>query len=149
MKKETNQVVADKLDKLGPLMNDIGVEAAAIVGGDPNGLYIYAEPDDGVVYAAVFKDDGASVRYFDPTHELANLIGEAWELESADRDKRWAVLEYEVRDMQFHVALTYPEELEPNRDATERRQTALDKRYGDKSVIYPPMPEHLERLRRD
>src|SRR3546814_2141857 len=37
----------DKLDNLGPLMNEIGQELAEIVGGDPNGVFLYAEIGEG------------------------------------------------------------------------------------------------------
>lgn len=127
------------------MLNEIGVEGAAIVGGDPEGLYIYAEPGGGAVYAAVFKDEGAVIRYFDPTHELADLIRDAWETENADESMRWAVMEYEVSGTKFDVQFTYAEELDPDDYSTDRRQAALKKRYGDKPVIYPPMPEDMPR----
>lgn len=135
----------DKLDKLGPLLNEVGAEGAAIVGGNPDGLYIYAEPDEGAVFAAVFKDDGDAVRYYDPTHELSNLIIEAWELENSDESKRWAVMEYEISGKTFDVQFTYAEELDPNDYSSDRREAALKKRYGDKPVIYPPMPDDMPR----
>lgn len=131
-----------KLDELGPMMNEIGVEGAETVGGNPDGLYIYAEVDDGVVDAGVFKEEGGIVRYFDPTDELFELIRNAWELETRDERFKWAVLEYEVRRTEFHVELTYPEQLKPNEDIVDRRRAALKKRYGDKPVVYPPVPEH-------
>jgi hypothetical protein len=149
MRNEERPVIEDKFEKIGPIMNEIGAEAAEIVGGDPDGLYIYAEPAPGTVFAAVFKDEGMSVRYYSPTEQLFELILEAWETESKNEGLRWAVLEYEVQDMKFHVELTYPEELDPNEDAMDRRQAALKKRYGDKPVIYPPVPEHLQGLSRD
>lgn len=130
----------DKFEKLGPILNAIGTEGAAIVGGNPDGLYIYGEPDGGAVMASVFRDEGNAVRYFDPTHELADLICDAWEAESPNKRKRWAVIEYEVRGTKFDVQFTYPEELDPEDNVTDRRRAALKRRYGDKPVIYPPMP---------
>jgi hypothetical protein len=130
-----------KLDRLGPLMNEIGAEGASIVNGNPDGLYIYAEPNGGSVYAAVFKDDGTVVRYFDPTDELVDLIVEAWEIEDSSGNRRWAVMEYEVLGTKFDVKLDYPEDLDPAQHSSDRRRAALKKRYGDKPVLYPPMPE--------
>ena len=137
----------DRLDKIGPIMSATGEEGAAIVGGDPDGLYIYAEPDGGAVYAAVFKDEGEAVRYFDPTDNLFDLIRDAWEAENSDEAKRWAVMEYEVQGTKFDVQFRYPEELDPNDYSSDRREAALKKRYGDKPVIYPPMPEHFQELK--
>ena len=124
-------------------MNEIGVEGTQIVGGDPDGLYIFAEFDEGVVDAGVFKDEGDAVRYFDPTDLLFDLLSEAWEIESPDSNRRWAVMHYEVRGTAFHVELIYPEELDPNEDMVDRRRAALKKRYGGKPIIYSPVPEHF------
>ena len=137
----------DRLDKIGPIISAIGGEGAEIVGGDPDGLYIYAEPDGGAVYAAVFKDEGEAVRYFDPTDNLFDLIRDAWEAENSDEGKRWAVMEYEVQGTKFDVQFRYPEELDPNDYSSDRREAALKRRYGDKPVIYPPMPEHFQELK--
>jgi len=147
MSEGADQMERDKLDELGPMMNEIGVEATEIVGGSPDGLYLFAEFDDGVIDAAVFKDEGNAVRYFDPTNLLFDLLGEAWEIESPDSNRRWAVMHYEVRGTAFHVELTYPEELDLNEDMTDRRRAALKKRYGDKPIIYPPVPEHFMELK--
>jgi hypothetical protein len=130
----------DKFDRLGPILSEIGGEGAAIVGGHPDGMYIYAESDGGSVYAAVFKEDGSVVRYFDATHELFELIRKAWEAESADETKRWVVMEFEVKGTKFDAQFKYPEELDPKDYSTDRRRAALKKRYGDKPVIYPPPP---------
>jgi hypothetical protein len=130
----------DKFDKLGPILSAIGGEGAFIVGGDPDGLYIYADPDGGAVFASVFKDDGNAVHYFDPTPELFDLIRDAWEAEDPDEAKRWAVIEFEVHGTKFDAQFKYPEELDPNDYSSDRRRAALKKRYGDKPVIYPPPP---------
>jgi hypothetical protein len=142
-KRRASGMAEDKFDKLGPLLNAIGGEAAVIVGGDPDGLYIYAEPADGTVYAAVFKDEGV-VRYFDPTDELAELIGHAWEMEGA-KAKRWVVMEYSVTGRKFDVELTYPEDINPDDHASDRRRAALKRHYGDRRVVYPPMPDHMRK----
>lgn len=133
----------DKLGKVEPILDALRAEGAAIAGGDPNGLYIYAELDDGVVYAGVFKDDAKAVRYFDPTHELADLLRDAWEAGNPDKSKRWVTMEYGVRGTKFDVQFRYGEEFDADEDVSDRREAALRKRYGDKPVIYPPMPKHF------
>lgn len=137
----------ERLDHFGAIMSAIRGEGAAIVGGDPAGLYIYGEVEGGVVFAAVFKDEGDAVRYFRFTHELADLLRDAWEAESEDEAKRWTVIEYEVRGTNFDVQFTYSEELNPEEDSTDRREAALQKRYGEKPVIYPPIPERFRDLK--
>lgn len=139
----------DKRLKVGRLIERIGAEGAAIVGGNPEGTYIYAEVEPGVVFASVFKEESQSVRYFDCTSELSDLIMDAWEAENPDDHKRWTVLEYEVRGGKFDVHLTYSDELNPRDHASDRLELALRKRYGTKPVVYPPIPERFEELRRD
>ncbi|BCA60610.1 hypothetical protein [Sphingomonas sp. HMP6] len=132
--------MADKFDKLGPIFDEIGHELGRIVGGDPDKTYLYAELQEGVVGAGVFKDEGNSVRYFDPSRPLIDLLIEAWEVE--EPGKRWEVIEYAVVGKEFDAVFKFPEELNPDEYEDERRDVALHARYGDKPVIYPPMPEH-------
>ena len=80
-------MTADKFDKLGPLYADIGGEISEIVGGSPAGTVLYTEAGEGWIGAGVFKDEGESVRYFDPSSELCDLLLEAWNTE--DPGKRW------------------------------------------------------------
>lgn len=135
-------MVDDRFEKIGPMLGAVGAEAAMIVGGDPEGLYIYAEDEDGSVFASVFMDEGKAVRYYDPTHELFGLIGKVWDAGDPDEAKRWVVMEYEVRDGKFDTQFKYREELDPDDYVVDRRRAALKARYGDKPVIYPPIPGH-------
>jgi hypothetical protein len=128
----------DKYETLGPLLSEIGREAVEITGGDPNGIFLYVEAGDGWVGPSVFKDDGKAVRYFDPSPRLCDLLIEAWEAE--EPDKRWAAMEYEIRDGKFDTRLKYPEDLKPDDDVDDRREAVLKARYGNRPVIYPPIP---------
>lgn len=133
---------SDKLEKLGPLMNEIGQELAETVGGDPNGVFLYVEIGEGWVDISIFKDEGKIVRWYDSQRtNLADLLWEAWYLEPDGPNMRWSVLEYEVRDRKFHVSLKYPEEVNVEIFDDERRETVLRARFGDKPVIYPPPPK--------
>lgn len=133
---------SDKLEKLGPLMNQIGQELAETVGGDPNGVFLYVEIGEGWVDISIFKDEGKIVRWYDSQRtNLADLLWEAWYLEPDGPHMRWSVLEYEVRDRKFHVSLKYPEEVNVEIVDDERRETVLRARFGDKPVVYPPPPK--------
>lgn len=131
----------DKLSDLGPIFGEIGAEGAAIVGGDPDGLFIYIEVEDYSVYGAVFKDEGTQVRFYSPNDVLYDLVIEAWE--ARPEGQRWLVMEYDVRGRSFDVDLIYPEDVNPEEDSMDRRQAALDRRYGKKPVIYPPIPDNF------
>src|SRR3546814_9906034 len=89
---------------LGPLMNEIGQELAEIVGGDPNGVFLYAEIGEGWNGPSVFKDEGDVVRYYNSASEiLSDLLFESWYAASEDPIKRWSVMEYDVKDGEFSV----------------------------------------------
>lgn len=130
----------DKFDKLGPIFDEIGREMGRIAGGDPDKTYLYAELQEGVVGAGVFKDEGSIVRYFDPSPVLTDLLIDAWEAE--EPGKRWEVIEYQMVGKKFDAVFRFPEELNRDEYEDERREVALRARYGDKPVIYPPIPQH-------
>jgi hypothetical protein len=144
-KMEANAVASDKYDILGPLYSDIGHELADIVGGDPNGVYLYAEAGQGWVGPSVFKDEGNAVRYFRASSHLCNLLLKAWKTE--EPDKRWAVMEYTITGNKFDVRFTFPDEIDPAETEVDRRPVALKARYGDKPVIYPPAPPGMMEFR--
>lgn len=130
----------DELDRLGPLMNEVGQELADIANGDPEGLYLYVEIGRGWVSPNVFKDEGNSVRWLDYEGRLLNdLLFEAWHLEP--EGKRWSVMEYEIHDGKFEVSFKYPEEIDVEAMDHDHREDALRARYGDKPVVYPPPSE--------
>lgn len=54
-------------------------------------------------------------------------------------------MEYEIKDTAFDARFLFPEEIDPKVHASERRPLVLKRRYGDKPVIYPPIPEHFLR----
>lgn len=131
----------DKLDILGPLFNDVGVELVDIVGGDTNGIFLYVEIGEGWISPNIFKDEGHQIRYLDNNEALADLLWEAWHAESEEGGiKRWSIMEYEIKDGNFDVSFKYPDEVNVETISMERRQSALRARFGDKPVIYPPMP---------
>jgi hypothetical protein len=68
------------------------------------------------------------------------LIWQAWEAESLDSKKRWAVMEYEIRDGKFDAQFIYPDQVDVESYDVDRREITLRKRFGDKPIIYPPMP---------
>ena len=85
-----DEMTQDKFGLLGPAYGEIGEELAVIVGGDPDGVYLYAEAGDGWYGYSVFKDERDAVRYYTPSPELGELIYEAWLIE--EPAKRWAVI---------------------------------------------------------
>jgi len=114
---------------------------------ESEGIYLYAEADGGSVEAGIFKADGESVAYWDPDDELFEAIDQLWQ--DAEGDKKWAVMEYAVRDGRFDADFLYPDQLDPEETSYDRRKRALYKRFGDKPVIYPPMDDDFHELSED
>ncbi|CAM8673187.1 MULTISPECIES: hypothetical protein [Sphingobium] len=50
-------------------------------------------------------------------------------------------MEYEIKDGKFDVSFRYSDEVDVAVIDDERRQAALRARFGDKPVIFPPMPK--------
>ncbi|WHO41093.1 hypothetical protein PMI04_003710 [Sphingobium sp. AP49] len=132
----------DKLAILGPLFNEVGVELVHIVGGDPDGIFLYVEVGDRWISPNVFKDEGRQIRNLDSNRVLSDLLWKAWHAESEEGGiKRWSIMEYEIKDGKFDVSFRYPDEVDVEVIDDERRQAALRARFGDKPVVYPPPPK--------
>lgn len=142
-------MAADKLDALGPLLSEVGLEAVAIADGDAAGLYLYAEAGEGWVGPSLFKDEGDRISYLRlGRSKLGDLIIAARETEP-DLSKRWSVMEYVIEDGKFEAKFKFPDEVdvEGDEDHMERRDRFLMARYGDKPVVYPPLEGDFFELR--
>lgn len=90
----------------------------------------------------VFKDEGHQIRNIDGSRLLSDLLWDAWYAESDEGGiERWSILEYDIKDGKFEINYRYPDEVDVEVIDDERRQTALRARFGDKPVVYPPMPK--------
>lgn len=142
MKRKAKPVTKDKLDILSRLFNQIGVELVDIVGGDPDGIFLYVEIGEGWISPNIFKDDGNQIRYLDDNETLSDLLWEAWYAESDEGGiKRWSIMEYEIKQGKVDISFRFPDEVNVETISMERRQAALRARFGDKPVVYPPMPK--------
>jgi hypothetical protein len=140
-KGKADSVADNKYEILGPIYAAIGEEAAAIVGGNSDGLYLYAEAGDGYSGGGIFMDEGEVVRYFRPSSKLCDLILQAWEAEGTG--EKWELMEYEIKGTSFDAKLVYPDQIDHELSISELRETFLQRRFGDKPVIYPPIPDHM------
>ena len=129
----------EMFDKLGPALSAIGEQAAADLGGDPNGIYIYVEAGDGWYSDNLFRLEGEQIRFYSASDELGELIWELWNI--GEPGKRWSVMEYEIKGDQFDVQFHYPRDVDVDDLDTDRRAEALKRRYGAKPVVYPARHE--------
>ncbi len=63
-----------------------------------------------------------------------------WLWDEAEPDKHWAEMEYLIHDGRFTVIYTYPEEIDPEEDPFDRRDRIVARYFGDKPILYPPLP---------
>jgi hypothetical protein len=130
--------------KMADILATLGQNIAEIIDGDPEGAYLYVESTAGSCEPAIFMDVGENIVYFDADDDLFSKLFGLWN--AAPRRKKWAVLEYDVKDGQFNAHFTYPDGIVPEETSHDRRERALRKRYGDKTVIYPPREDWFREL---
>lgn len=100
---------------------------------------LYAQLDHNMTGQSIFKELGNQILFRWPLNErLTYALLELWE--ARDGQDRWSELEYVLRDGQFEVAYFYPDEIDPREDVIERRERALRRHFGEKPIVYPPLP---------
>ena len=123
----------------GDLLNAIGQHAANILGKTPDDVFMFIEAGDQWMGAGVFENLEDKVIYHHPSDELLDDVQRLWE--AAEPDKKWSIIHYDIKGGRFYAEFLYTADLEHHPFEHEYRQDALDARYGDKPVIYPPMDE--------
>ncbi len=131
-------------EQMADILATLGQHISEIIGGNPDGTYLYAEADAGFQEAGIFKDSGSQILYFGPDDELFQAIDRVWQ--AAEPGKQWAVMQYEVKGSSFDARFSYPDSLDPDGTSYDRRESAIKKRFGDKPVIYPPPDESFHEL---
>lgn len=125
------------VDEVGALLNEIGNVLSEDKAYPFDGTLLYAEAAPQMVDMAIFKDLGDHLLFRLPMRGLSNVLLELWE--ASDLNKRWAAMQYWIIDGQFTASFTYPEEIDPNERAMDRRERILRQRYGNKRIVYPPI----------
>lgn len=122
------------------LLNEVGQLLAEDTDYPLEGTLLYAALDHNVVAPSIYKDLGDRVLYRDPDlNRLGPALLRLWEAE--DADKRWAEIEYVVRDGRFKASFTYRDEIDPDEEPLDRRRRIVARHFGDKPVVYPPAPD--------
>lgn len=130
----------DRFNHIGPALARVGEEILRVIGGKVDGIFLYAEVGDGWVDQSLYCDGGNAVHYYDSgDSEIWRLVLDAWHLEPGD--KRWTAMHYSIKDGQFDARFEFDDLEGSDEDTTDRRERILRQRYGDKPIIYPPMPD--------
>ena len=132
-------------DETEHLLNKISELLAEDAEFPLNETLLYARLARNMVAPSIFNDRGNHVLYRDPDLDrLGDALLDLWEAETPD--KRWAEIEYLIRDGRFDVASTYPEEIDPDEEPMDRRKRIVTRHFGDKPIIYRPPPEDDDQL---
>lgn len=121
------------------LYQDIGAEALAAAPDLQGALLVYAEVEDGAIAASLFyeKGSGRTVTFRDCPEALEDLLYELWLAWRATPGQApWAAIDYVVRDGSFNIALTYPDQQDPDEGLPERRPRVIQKYFGNAKVDY-------------
>ncbi len=128
--------------EIGPLLTDIGREMAEVLDRYPEGALLFAEAGDGWSGGAIFIEDESAVRAIKPSAEIFDLVRNVWAIDNLGRSEAegWVFMEYDVRGGRFHAAFTYRDDVAVGSEYEDWEDAAVAKRFGNKPVIYPPMP---------
>lgn len=124
------------------LLNEIGQLLADATGHPLAGVLLYAQVEDNMVGPATFIERGNHVEYSRTGDSLTYPLLDLWEEE--EPGKRWAEMEYLLRNGKFTVTFAYPDEINSDEDFDvhfARRDRIVKRHFGDKPIIYPPMPD--------
>ena len=122
------------------LLNEIGQLLAEDTEYPRQDTLLYAKLNKNYVAPSIFKDLGDHILYRDPDLEtLGDALLDLWEAE--DPDKRWAEIEYVVRDGKFRATFVYADQIDPEEDPFDRRDRIVAKHLGNKQIVYPPPPD--------
>ncbi|MDP5277711.1 hypothetical protein Q9Q95_02140 [Sphingomonas sp. DG1-23] len=122
------------------LLNLIGQLLAEDTEYPLDNTLLHAEVGRAFVGPSIFKDRGNHILYRDPDLDrLGDALLDLWEAQQDE--KRWAELEYIVRNGRFEATFIYPEEIDLDEEPLDRRTRIVAQYFGDKPIVYPPFEE--------
>ena len=127
------------------LLNEIGQLLADETEHPLAGILLYAQVATNVVGTDIFIESGNHVEYSCTGDSLTYPLLDLWEEE--EPSKRWAEMEYLLRNGKFTVTFTYPDGIDRDEDFdafAARRESIVKRHFGDKPIVYPPMPDDDE-----
>ncbi len=125
-------------DAIERLLNEIGNLLVEDADYPLAATLLHAEVDSNMVAPSIFKDLEDQILYRRDYAKLTYPLLDLWE--ESEPDKRWREMEYVLRDGQFTVTFTYPDEIDPEEDSLDRRDRIVRRHFGDKPIVYPPWP---------
>ncbi len=122
------------------ILNEIGQLLAEDTSYPLDGTLLYAQVEAGMVSIAIFKNRDNSIVYRWPDLDhLGDALFDLWYAE--EPENRWAELEYLVRDDRFDVKYVYANEIDHEEGHFDRRDKIVERYFGNKPIVYPPLSE--------
>lgn len=126
-------------DETDRLLGEIGQILSEDTAYPLDGTLLYARVDSNFVAPSIFKNRGNNIVYRRPDLDRwGGVLLDLWEAE--EPKNRWEEIEYLVQDDKFEVTYTYADEIDPDEDTFERRDRVVKRHFGDKPIVYPPLP---------
>jgi hypothetical protein len=126
-------------DETERLLNEIGQLLAEDTKYPLDGTLLHAEVSSGMVGPSIFKNRGNHILYRRPDLDrLGDALLDLWHAQAPGR--RWAEMEYLVRDGRFETSFIYPDEIDYEVEPMDRRKLIVSRYFGEKPIIYPPWP---------
>lgn len=120
------------------MYQEIGSAALGVADDLSGKLIVYSEVEDGVISADIFYENRVGdVRYRFAPKPLQELIYSFWEQwAAAPGNREWRAMTYVIEGGKFVVDLTYPDQIDPDADLSERRPLVVKKQFGDMKIDY-------------
>ena len=125
-------------NKILDFTQEIGGLAADQVSKKSEKILIYTEVEDGTNEADIIYDEGSGVARFEFCNKLLrSKICQFWEYwRTTPGNREWRAMEYVIIDGNFTIDLFYPDQLDPDEAAFDRRRVSIKKHFGDMKVDY-------------
>ncbi len=123
-------------DETGKLLNEIAQLLAEDIAYPLDNTLLHAQLDYGMVSPSIFKNLGNHILYRSPDlRTLGDALLDLWDQQPEGR--RWAEMEYLIKDGKFDAVFVYPDEIDPDDDPMDRRTRIVRQYFGDKPIVYP------------
>ncbi len=105
-----------------------------------DGTLLYARVGWNMVAPSIFENRGNQIVYRDPDLDrLGRALLDLWDAQKPEN--RWAEIEYLIRGERFEVSYIYAGEVDPEEDQFDRRDRIVQRYFGDKPIVYPPIAD--------
>ena len=119
------------LDEIGSILVDLS---------SSSNVALFATVDVNFVDEAVFEESDDNIRFrWVEGSRLSHTLLALWYAYGSER--RWSEITYVIKDGTFDVTYSYGDDIDPNEDSFVRRRQIIERCFGQKPIVYPPMAD--------